>query len=83
VLVAPTLLFPADPIEINENTDTSAGTLIWVAASSDLDGDSDPSYMIVSQSVNDTFEFNNDNTRLITKADFDYEDTTSYEITIR
>lgn len=79
---APVLLFPSGSVTtINENYDTSGGPLIWQAQSSDFDDDKNPEYNIVSQSVNGTFVF--EGTRLVTYATLDYEETPSYEVTIR
>ncbi|XP_053372974.1 uncharacterized protein LOC123561094 [Mercenaria mercenaria] len=65
-----------------ENTNTSGGNVVWICASQDVDGNTDPVYSIVSQSVNDTFKLNNDKTEVVTTAEFDFEETQSYEIVI-
>ncbi|XP_053372499.1 uncharacterized protein LOC128546249 isoform X2 [Mercenaria mercenaria] len=82
VVTVPQLLFPAEPLNIEENTDTSGGSVVWICASQDLDGNANPDYSIVSQSVNGTFKLNNDKTKLVTTAEFDYEEIQSYEIVI-
>ncbi|XP_053372968.1 protocadherin Fat 4-like [Mercenaria mercenaria] len=82
VVTAPVFKFPEN-VEIAENTNTSGGYEVLALNSTDRDGDQNPQYEIVSQSDPGTFELNADNTTLVTTAEFDYEVSTGYNVTLR
>jgi hypothetical protein len=72
---------PDTNVTIAEGTYTSQ--TVWVINSTDVDNDADPSFAIISQEVNGTFSLNGDNTELITSATFDFENKTTYEVTLQ
>ncbi|XP_053372975.1 protocadherin Fat 4-like [Mercenaria mercenaria] len=66
---------------ITENTNTSGPYELWNITWSDLDGDLNPTVEIAVESVPGTFQIINDSV-LVTSAEFDYENTTSYTVTM-
>lgn len=66
---------------IAENTNTSGGFPFWAIAWNDLDGDLDPTFDFLYESVDGTFQIVD--STLVTNASFDYENTTEYFATIR
>ncbi|XP_053372513.1 protocadherin Fat 4-like [Mercenaria mercenaria] len=81
VVSEPQLNIPASGVAIEEGSYTSS--MVWTLSSTDEDGDTNPTYAILDQSVNGTFEINGDNTQLITSATFDFEELTSYTVTLQ
>jgi hypothetical protein len=63
--------------------DTSGGYEVLALASTDVDGDLNPEFTILSESHPGTFSISDDNTKLITTASFDREDVDQYNVTIR
>ncbi|XP_053372496.1 protocadherin Fat 1-like [Mercenaria mercenaria] len=83
VKTAPVLVFPDSNVTLAEGTYAGVNFSVLTLSSADLDNDPNPRYELVSQSVPGTFFLSEDNTRLLTSADFNYTALNMYEVTLR
>jgi hypothetical protein len=79
-LIAPVI--NVEDIEIPENVNTTNVYIVWAINSTDLDGDENTTFAIMSQSDPGTFEINADN-EIVTSAKFDYETTKNYTVVLK
>ena len=71
-----------EPIEIAEDINTTAPYTVWSINSTDLDGEANTTFAIVSQSEAGTFEISG-NDVVVTNVSFDFETTKNYTVVMK